>query len=319
MNDTEYKRYGMLADAAELYFLKGMQQAEIAAQMKISRSLVSRLITEAQAKGVVSITINRFFHRSAGLEDEICKRFGISEACVLSLPQAMDPEEKKKQIGRCAADLIHGSLNSGENFGMTFGTTIEEAVEALSLKTPVNVNCVQLTGSLGASNASFDGHQLVHRLSSAWSCPAVYLHSPLIVNSEEIKRQLFGSRSNKENADRSRSLDAVVVGLSPLDAGGHSALFTGGHITAEDMKIMREHEIVGDVGAYSINERGELVEIDSLVRMIGINGHDFRKIKTRFGLASGEHKAGVVRAALNGGWFTSLIIDEQTAELVLSI
>lgn len=308
----------MLADAAELYFIKGIQQAEIAARMKISRSLVSRLISEAQAKGIVNITINRFFQRSPELEEAICSRFGIGEACVLSLPRSMDISEKKRQLGCFAADIIYGSLRSGENLGLTFGTTLQQAVEALSMKLPVNINCVQLTGSLGAADAAFDGHQLVNKLSSAWSCPAVYLHAPLQVNTDDIRRQLFGSSSNRLNAESSRNLDVAVVGLSPLDSGGNSALFTGGHITADDMRLMREHRIVGDIGAYSVDAGGNLVEIDSLVKMIGIDGNEFRTIKTRYGLGLGDHKAGILRAALSGSWFTSVIIDEQTAAEILS-
>jgi DNA-binding transcriptional regulator LsrR (DeoR family) len=237
---------------------------------------------------------------------------------VLNLPRSFEAGKKKMHIGRFAADIIHGHLYNGENIGMTFGTSLQQAVEALSLKQPVNINCVQLTGSLGAADAAFDGHQLVNKLSSSWNCFATYLHAPLMVNSEEIRKQLFSSRSNKPNAECCRNLDAAVVGLSPLDAGGNSALFTGGHITAGDMKIMRDHNIVGDIGAYSIDSEGELVEIDSLVKMIGIDGNEFRKIERRFGLAVGDSKAGVIRAALKGGWFTTLIIDQQAAELVLS-
>ncbi len=308
----------MLAEAAELYFLKGMLQAEIAAQMKISRSLVSRLITEAQAKGVVNITINRFFQRAGRLEDELRSRFGIEEACVLNLPRAMETGERKKALGRFAADIIYGSLRSGCNLGLTFGTTLREAVESLALKLPVPVNCVQLTGSLGAADAAFDGHQLLQKLSSAWNCPAIYLHAPFIVNSVEIRKQLYKSRSNKPNYESCQNLDVVVVGVSPLDSGGHSALFSGGHITAEDMMIMRSHKVVGDVGAYSVDSQGSLVDIESLVKMIGLDGNEFRSIKARFGLAYGELKTEVVRAALRGGWFTSLILDDQTAEAVLS-
>ena len=319
MNDAGNRRYGLLADVAELYFLKGLNQAEIAEKMNISRSLVSRHISEAQAKGIVSITINRFFERNVRLENSLADRFGLPEACVLSLPSAMSPSEKKRYLGLFAADIIYRRLPGGGLLGLTFGTTLLQAVEALAMKPPVCVGCVQLTGSLGAADAAFDAHQLVQRLSVAWNCPGVYLHAPYIVGSEEVKRQLFGSRSNSAALEAGRKLSAAVVGLSPLGLDGkNSALFTGGHITAEDMRIMRENGVVGDIGAYSVDRDGKLVETANLIRMTGLDEDEFKTIKMRYGLAIGEYKVNIIRAALRGGWFTSLIIDDKTAEAVLA-
>ncbi len=317
MNDSEYNRYSVLAEIAELYFLKGMQQAAIADKMKISRSLVSRMITEAQEKGIVSITINHFFKRSEKHEKELSRRFGLQNSRVLILPNSMKEGEIKKQLGRFAADQIYGKIKRGWNIGFTFGTTLKEIVDALSVKPPRQVTFLQLTGSLGAAEAAFDSHELVHLLSSAWNCEGVFLHAPLIVNSTEVRHHLYGSRSNIRNAELCRKLDIAVVGLSSYENAYSSALYSGGHIGAEDMLMMRKAGIIGDVGSYSINEDGRLVDIQTLTRMIGLDEDEWKNIKNRYGIAAGDHKLNIIRAALKGGWLTGLITDEQTADNLL--
>lgn len=317
MNESECSRYSILAEAAELYFLKGMQQAEIAVKMNISRSLVSRMISEAQEKGIVSITINHFFERSEQLEKELCRYYGLNRAGVLTLPNNLKQDDIKKQLGRFAADLIYENMFEGQVAGFTFGTTLKEVVEALTLKPPMQVTCIQLTGSLGAAESAFDSHELVHKISTAWNCESVFLHAPLLVNSEEIRRHLFNSRSNSLNLEMCSKLDIVVVGLSSFDRRGASALFTGGHLSLDDMRIMRRAKVIGDVGSFSLDEDGKLVEVESLTRMIGLKEKEWKKIKQRYGLAFGEQKLDIIRAALEGGWLTTFITDEHTAERIL--
>ena len=48
-----------LLAAARLYYLEGLSQAEIATQLGTSRSNVSRMLTEAQAQGIVEIRHQR--------------------------------------------------------------------------------------------------------------------------------------------------------------------------------------------------------------------------------------------------------------------
>lgn len=317
MTETEYSRYTILAEAAELYYLKGLQQADIAEKMKISRSLVSRMISEAQEKGIVSITINHFFRRAHDVEQELCRKYGLAECGVLILPHNLQPADIKKQLGRFASDIIYENLMQGDVVGFTFGTNLKEVVESLSLKTPKQITPVQLTGSLGAAESAFDSHELVHKLSSAWGIEGVFLHAPYLVNSAEIRRHLFSSRSNSLNAEMSKKLDVAIVGLSSFSSRSSSALYRGGHLSDADMRLLRKHNVIGDVGSFSITADGDLVEVESLTRMVGLSGQDWQKLKRRYGIAFGETKLEILRAALKGGWLTSLITDVQTAERLL--
>ena len=317
MTDSDYARYSVLAEIAEMYYLKGMQQAEIAGRMEISRSLVSKMLAEAQEKGVVSISINHFFKHSEPHERELCRRYGLKNAGVLILPKSMSNDEVKHHLGRFAANQLYRDITRGQNIGFTFGTTLKEVVCALSLEQPKPVTFVQLTGSLGAASAAFDSHELVHMLSAAWNCEGVYLHAPMIVNGNEIKEHLYRSRSNSQNAELCGRLDTVVVGLSSYEDAENAALYYGGHIGAEDLNAMRAAGIIGDVGSFSLGPDGRFIEIQSLTRMIGLDESGWKNVKNRYGIAAGEKKLNIIKASLGGGWLTNFITDEKTADNLL--
>ena len=68
------KKIERMVNVARLYYEQNMTQNEIAKMLGISRPLVSILLTEARACGVVTITINRVEDLSALAADGFCER-----------------------------------------------------------------------------------------------------------------------------------------------------------------------------------------------------------------------------------------------------
>ncbi len=68
------KKIERMVNVARLYYEQNMTQNEIAKELGISRPLVSILLTEARACGVVTITINRVEDLCALAADGFCER-----------------------------------------------------------------------------------------------------------------------------------------------------------------------------------------------------------------------------------------------------
>lgn len=67
------KKIERMVNVARLYYEQNMTQSEIAKELGISRPLVSILLTEARACGIVTITINRVEDLCALAEDRLCE------------------------------------------------------------------------------------------------------------------------------------------------------------------------------------------------------------------------------------------------------
>ena len=63
-------RASLLADVAEMYYLDQKNQAEIAKRIGVTRSMVSRILTEARESEIVEIRIRRPVQ--ADRELEVC-------------------------------------------------------------------------------------------------------------------------------------------------------------------------------------------------------------------------------------------------------
>ena len=75
--------------------------------------------------------------------------------------------------------------------------------------------------------------------------------------------------------------------------------------------------IVGEVCAHYYDKNGKHVEVPFENRIITIQLEDLFKIPTRIGVAGSKEKANAIKAALLGGFMNVLIVDKETAELLL--
>ena len=67
------KKIERMVNVARLYYEQNMTQNEIAKELGISRPLVSILLTEARACGIVTITINRVEDLCAPTAERLCE------------------------------------------------------------------------------------------------------------------------------------------------------------------------------------------------------------------------------------------------------
>ena len=67
------KKIERMVNVARLYYEQNMTQNEIAKELGISRPLVSILLTEARACGIVTITINRVENLRVLAADRLCE------------------------------------------------------------------------------------------------------------------------------------------------------------------------------------------------------------------------------------------------------
>ena len=72
-----------LAQIAEMYYISKLTQQQIAARTGYSRSMISRLLSEAEQEGVVEITINYPHQRNIELEHQLIAMLDLKTARIL--------------------------------------------------------------------------------------------------------------------------------------------------------------------------------------------------------------------------------------------
>jgi DNA-binding transcriptional regulator LsrR (DeoR family) len=319
---TKYRRGHdrdeLLADVAEMYYGEGFTQAEISHQIGMTRSAISRMLSEARQKGIVEISVHRPLRFDKDLETDLVERFNLKNAKVL-LWQNKDGQYDRLRfrLGRVAAQVLRGLLKPGMVLGVAWGTTVNATIEALEVSEPAAMDVVQLVGVLGSSSHAFNAQALVEMLARKVGGEGTYLYSPFIVENADTARSILNIPNVRDAIALGRKCDVALLGIGTVTDSNYCSLFLGGHISRRVLKDLVDAGAVGDVSGRHFDIYGDEAKIDFHDRLVGIARKDLLAIPTRLGVAGNVAKAQAILGALRGGYVNILVTDSGTAEELL--
>ena len=311
-------REELLADIAEYYYIDGKTQAEISKTVGMTRSAISRLLTEARNKGVVEINIRRPLRFDSRLEAALIERFGLLNAHVVSCQPEQRYDVVLNRLGRAGAHILTDYLSSDMVFGIAWGSTVNEVIEAFQPIELEDVTVVQLVGVLGSTRNAYSGQALVDRMAQKINGEGIYLYTPFIVESEETARVLLNDQSVKVAVAAGRRCEIALLGVGSTNPD-YCSLYQSGHMSKKDLDILIKSGAVGDVGSHYFKLDGKIADVEFNKRMVGIAKDDLMKIPKRLVIGGGVKKAKALLGGARGGYFNVLITDSQAAELILKL
>lgn len=312
----DFDRDQLLAETAELYYVQHLTQQEISDRLGTTRSTVSRMIAEAQERGLVEIRVHVPLRLDHGLEQHFTERFGLSAAMVVE--SAMDDEGVLGRVGTAGARLLAGQIADGMTIGMTWGSTLQAIVAAFPEEAHDGVRVVQVAGALGAQTETFDSAPLVQELARRVGGAAVLLNAPLLVESPTTAHSLMRNPSNRHAIELARHCDIVLVGVGIMDPDW-STLYLGGHISRDELERLREKGAIGDACGHPFDADGSPVSAEWSERLVGISREALLNTPVRLGFAAGAPKAHPLLGALKGGYISHLVTDVAAAREMLRL
>jgi deoxyribonucleoside regulator len=308
------KRSALLADVAEKYYLEGMDQSEIAREVGVTRSMVSRMLTEARGRGIVVIKVIRPLYSDHELEEAIKTKFGIESVFVVSIEETK-PEKLMAGLGRAAAEVLKKYIKVESVVGVTWGTSVSATVDAIQPQAGVAAKVVQFVGAQGARNVEYDGHALVKRLAEKLGGEGYYLNAPCLCQTPEIAQSMRETKGIRETIDMGKRVQIALLGIGTTETE-YSSFYLSGQLTREELSSIRSNGVVGDIAGNYFKQDGTPYMDDFLSRMITIRWEDLQKIPIRIGIAGGPGKVSAISGALQSGLITHLVTDSNTARLI---
>ena len=312
------ERDELLADVAEMYYLEDLTQAEISRVIDMTRSAVSRLLTEARKKRIVEIRVRRPLRFDTDLEAALQEKFDLQGVHVLAGQYGDDYDKLRRQLGQMAAGVLKDLLRPQMSCGVAWGTTVSATIEALEITNSVPLQVVQLVGVLRSNSHAFNAQALVEIMARKLGGEGTYLYSPFIVENAVTAQSIRSIPDVRETLDAGKRCDIALLGIGTVLDPVYSSLYQGGHIALDTLAQLRQGGAVGDVGGVHIDINGNVAEGGFNDRMVGITGPNLLAIPTRLAVAGGVAKAEAILGALRGGYVNLLIIDSETAKAVLN-
>ncbi len=315
LGGAERNDLSILVEVAKLYYEDGLNQAQIGAQLRVSRSAVSRLLKDARAKGIVKIEIDYKWVRDSALERDLTQRFGLKHVWVLR-SEGRSEDEMIDGLGYFAGHYLGSVVRAGMVLGVSYGRSIASTVRQVNPRQLSDLTIVQIIGALGSGNPLQDGPDLARQLANKYSATYRYLHAPLMVESPETRNRFLQEPLVRDLLCTAREADIILTGVGPLSADASGLIFQG-YLNRRDHERLEALGAVGHICAQFYDVNGQLVPSNINQRAITVGLDALKNISTVVVIAGGAKKVEALRGALCGGYADVLVIDDVAARGVL--
>jgi DNA-binding transcriptional regulator LsrR (DeoR family) len=308
-------RLDLLADVAELYYINNQNQTQIAHKMGVTRSMVSRMLTEARKLGLVKFQIERPYNLDYELTNIFRNKFDLKQAAVVAIPEG---QPLLSSLGKVAARILIKNLHRNSILGTSWGTAISATVDEVTLPYPLSgIKVVQLLGAVGTRLYQYNGVSIVRRLEEKLDAEGIYLNAPYLVDEVQAASMLMKNRDVHEALAFGSRADTALLGIGSTDIDA-SPYFLAGFITEKELSSIQASEAVGDVCGLFFDINGKMCCPEFNDHTVGIRFETLIKIPNRIGVAGGSAKVKPLVGALTGGLINILITDSVTARAVLN-
>lgn len=312
----EMQTVDILSEIARRYYLRDESQIEIARDLGLDPSTVSRHLKRARDEGIVHVEIRTPRRPAVDLGLPLAERYGLARVVVSPDVEGLE-DDPEQALAAAAAAFIEGVLVNNLRLGVSWGRTLADVVHHLRPGTASRLSIAQLAGGVEDPNPGIQGHELVRRLAELYPGSRVhYLHAPAIVGSDAAGSALTGDRIVRSALAAARSSQLALVGIGQMD--DMATLRRGGHVSAADWTRLAAAGAVANVNTRFIDASGRPIPgLESRTIAIGLD--DLRAIETVVAVAGGPTKVQAIRAALLTGAIDVLVTDEPTATGILAL
>ena len=297
-----------LIEISKLYYEKNYTQARIADVMEISRPLVSKLLAEAKALGIVKIEIKSPIQSNALLMKQLSRKYNLEGGMIVPTGTG-DKNISQHVLISQGAQYIKQQISSlnyiGLGWGYTMGGLVDE-LEPLTNEYRKKGHVCPIVGSAPNDIKWYQSNELTRIFARKTGFLPHYIHAPAFPMTLESKKLFEDTQEYQEMLSLWHKMDAVIVGAGIYPSVPDQAT------AARFGTILKERGGVGMIATYYYDEQGHFIESpDDIVIRIPLE--TLERTKVILVVGSGERKISSVRGALMTGIVSQIVIDDQTA------
>ena len=314
-----------LVRCVQLYYRAQRHQKEIARELGLSSSKVSRLLKRAFAEGVVRVELE--LPKRPRLEAALVERFRLRDAVVIPLGE---PRDLKEDLGTAAARYFEKVAADGARVGLSCGFTLYHLIHALRERRFRDLELYPLSGESTLQLVDLFPNTLVGMMAAkyrphvrAYALPVQVLGS--LAGARRERARLLQKGEVRRIYEAAGNVDIALVGIGMI--GEATAGFCSlAEFYGVSVRRLRALGVVGEINYHPFDRSGELIERRELRpltrRVLAIPPSRLRELSARYGklviaVAGGRDKRDAILGAMRGRFANVLVTDEESAEALL--
>lgn len=310
MNISQDKRK-RLAYVARRYYLEDQKQSDIARELGVSRPMVSRLLAEARALGVVEITVHDPETRTARLMERL-QRMGSVQGGVL-IDDGGDSDGANRLLSEGAVQLLWqlGAQRLGVGWGYLIGQIVNWLEQNPQTDSPVTDIC-PLVGNASIPARNYQSNENIRLMAQQLGAAPHFLYLPALPESLEEKEVLCSTEVYRQIYRQWETLDTALVNIGDYPSSpDFASLVRYG-------SLLQEQRACGRMLVYYFNEDGHVIQSEQDFA-IQIPVDVLRRCQNIIGVCSANTSAKAVRGALRSGLLTHIVARSDIIEAVFEL
>ncbi len=306
-----------LRRVATLYYVGDETMEAIAQRQQVSRSTVSRQLKLARERGIVRISVDTG-GTDGGLGARLTQRYGIT-AHVVPVRESAGDAHQLTQVCRYAGRLLSEWFADDMVLGVAWGVTMSTVMDHLVPKPTRGGTVVQLNGAVHASSTEVRSmSDLLGRACDAFGARPQFFPVPAFFDDPATRAALWRERSIAAVVELQRRCDVAVFGVGSWIGDTSSQVYAGGYLEPTDLQDLHRAGAVGDICTTFLRLDGSWSDLAVNRRTSGPDLDTLARLPRRVCVVAGQGRIPGTVGALNAGVITDLVIDEQTAEALLT-
>lgn len=316
----------LVLKVAYLYYIENKQQNEIANELGISITTVSRLLTKAKDDKIVEFVIRDPYIECIHLEEQLKELFHLKDVIIAPAISSQDNDETevsmdnaKKLVALEGARYLQRVIKEDDILGITWGSTVYQMINYLNPSQKINAKFVTLHGSIACCENELDVRTLVSRMAKAFFGENYYLLTDALMSNKNAVEIMKQERNNQKVFQMFDHISISITGIGSFYPTPESVLSNPEFLSPEDLKALQKKHVAGDIALRFFDLDGNECNTSLTERMIAINFEQLKKIPTKITVAAGSVKVNAVYSALKGNLIDVLIIDYKLADALIKI
>jgi DNA-binding transcriptional regulator LsrR (DeoR family) len=311
--DPEPSLHDDAARAGWLYYVGGLTQDQIAAELGVSRQRAQRLVSRAMAEGLIHVRLNHRIGACLDLEQELRQRFGLQRVRVS--PGLGPGADAVRAIAPAAAAELERFLRMPDPLVIAFGTgrAMRGMVDAMVEIDAPQHRLVSLIGNI-APDGSASFFDVVMRIADKVRAPHYPMPVPVISPTPEENAAFHALAPVQKVVALAEAADVIFVGVGQMS--NDAPLLADGFVSREELTQMQRAGAVGEVAGWVFDSEGRYLDLGTNTRTGGVRVAP-ELVRPSIGVAAGASKVPAIFAALKSRIINGLVTDEATARDLL--